>query len=70
MLRLEDRTAVGQQVAALEDEVGLTISSLAEALADAVAFADFAAASSLWPAGPGSPTIQPVASVARQDAGP
>jgi hypothetical protein len=69
MVRSEDRTAVGQQVAALEDEVGLTISELAEALADAVAFADFAAASSLWPAGPGSPTIQPVASVARQDAG-
>jgi hypothetical protein len=68
MLRSQDRT-VGQQVAALEDEVGLTISELAEALADAVAFTDFAAASGLWPAGPGSSTIQPVASVARQDAG-
>jgi hypothetical protein len=69
MLPSEDRTDVGRQVAALEDEIGLTLSELAEALADAVAFADFAAASSLWPVGPGSPTIQPVASVARQDAG-
>jgi hypothetical protein len=68
MLRPEDRTAVGYQVSRLEDEIGLTIAELAEALADAVAFADFAAASGLWPAGAGSPTIQPVAAVARQDA--
>jgi hypothetical protein len=69
MLQPRGEARVGPQVAELEEEVGLDIGQLAEALADAVAFADGPGALGPWRSGGEGPTVHPVAAVVRQDAG-
>jgi hypothetical protein len=68
MLQPRDGARVGQQLARLEEEVGLGIGELAEALADAVAFANGTGALGLWRSAGQGPTVNPVAAVVRQDA--
>jgi hypothetical protein len=62
-----DRERVSDQVAKLEDEVGLDLRDFVEEFADAAAFMEYAENTAPRPAGPGGVTVYPVSSVIRQN---
>jgi hypothetical protein len=64
----QDRARVSDQVAKLEDEVGLSLRDFVEEFADAAAFMEFNEAQGLPSVGSERVTVYPVSSVIRQNA--